>query len=370
MLLADVRPSSSRAKPLADFAVRNSLDPGGRGPGFAGDPGQTDRHLQSARRRACTPWWQSLLAKSGLLPMPLVEAGEYAGRPGNGVDQRRARGRIGLAVDRSSDPGHAGHRPKVSSTTGSEGSVPCAPFRLVFQWFGAGQGTGRWFVVGIALRGVRRFRLGDALPLGGRAIYATGSDPGRRRTSRASGRRVGDLLYLRGDGCPDKGSMRRLTCVQFPAVDPKTGDRPRKGLVVAAVVVGGTAVSGGRGDVDRHPDRRAAPGARSTRRLVYLHTSGTNGRKRSRRGSASWPSRATAWAGGGVEMDDFRAPSIRVSPSRAILAALIAVEVTRLRRDQRHELRLAGQRVRGPAARRRGRAAGGCPHPGHRHRRN
>ena len=113
-----------------------------------------------------------------------------------------------------------------------------------FQWFGLGQSTGRWVVVGVASVVFVGFAWGMRYLSAGRAVYATGSDP---EAARLAGLRPGRVVFssLRGDGGP-LGALCLLNVVQFPAVDPKTGT----GLemqVIAAVVVGGTAVSGGRG---------------------------------------------------------------------------------------------------------------------------
>ncbi len=78
----------------------------------------------------------------------------------------------------------------------------------------------------------------------GRAVYATGSDPEAARLAGIRPRWVVFSVFVAMGALT--GLYALLNVVQFPAVDPKTGT----GLemqVIAAVVVGGTAVSGGRG---------------------------------------------------------------------------------------------------------------------------
>src|SRR6202035_2258956 len=45
------------------------------------------------------------------------------------------------------------------------------------QWFGAGQATGQWLVVGSALLIFAAFAWGLVYLAAGRSVYATGSDP-------------------------------------------------------------------------------------------------------------------------------------------------------------------------------------------------
>lgn len=113
-----------------------------------------------------------------------------------------------------------------------------------FQWFGAGQSAGQWLVVGIAL-GVF---LAGAWTLrnlaAGRAVYATGSDPEAARLVGIRPRRVifGVFVFMGALA----GLAALLNAVRFADVDPNAGT----GLelqAIAAVVVGGVAISGGRG---------------------------------------------------------------------------------------------------------------------------
>lgn len=113
-----------------------------------------------------------------------------------------------------------------------------------FQWFGLGQQTGQWTVILTAAA----FFLTAAWCLrhlaGGRAIYAVGSDAEAARLAGMRPRLVVFLVFLAMGAITGLASL--LSAIQFGVVDPNAG----AGLelqVIAAAVVGGTAVSGGRG---------------------------------------------------------------------------------------------------------------------------
>jgi len=113
-----------------------------------------------------------------------------------------------------------------------------------FQWFGLGQTTGQWVVVGIAVMVFVGFAWAMRYLSAGRAIYATGSDSEAARLAGIRPKAVVFSVFVAMGALTGLYSL--LNVVQFPAVDPKTGT----GLemqVIAAVVVGGTAVSGGKG---------------------------------------------------------------------------------------------------------------------------
>jgi rhamnose transport system permease protein len=113
-----------------------------------------------------------------------------------------------------------------------------------FQWFGAGQNAGQWLIVSVALAVFFVFAWGMGNLAAGRAVYATGSDEEAARLAGIRPRRVVfDVFVIMGALA---GLAALLNAVRFPIVDPNAGS----GLelqVIAAVVVGGTAVSGGRG---------------------------------------------------------------------------------------------------------------------------
>ena len=115
-----------------------------------------------------------------------------------------------------------------------------------FQWFGAGQGVGPWLVVGAAVVVALVFAWAARNLAAGRAVYATGSDPEAARLAGVRPRWVVFGAFVTMGAL--SGLAALLNAVRFVDVDPNSGT----GLelqAIAAVVVGGTAVSGGRGTV-------------------------------------------------------------------------------------------------------------------------
>ena len=113
-----------------------------------------------------------------------------------------------------------------------------------FQWFGTGQHLGQWIVVGAAFLVFLAFAWGMRHLSLGRTVYATGSDPEAARLAGIRPRRVVFGVFVAMGML--SGLAALLNAVRFVDVDPKAGS----GLelqAIAAVVVGGTAVSGGRG---------------------------------------------------------------------------------------------------------------------------
>jgi ribose/xylose/arabinose/galactoside ABC-type transport system permease subunit len=113
-----------------------------------------------------------------------------------------------------------------------------------FQWFGLGQAAGQGLIVGIALAAFVGFAWGLRYLAAGRAVYATGSDPEAARLAGVRPRRVVFGVFVLMGMLAALAAV--LNAVRFPIVDPTAGT----GLelqVIAAVVVGGTAVTGGRG---------------------------------------------------------------------------------------------------------------------------
>jgi rhamnose transport system permease protein len=115
-----------------------------------------------------------------------------------------------------------------------------------FQWFGLGQSRGQWLIVMAAF--VLAISFGWALRnlSAGRAVYAAGSD---REAARLVGleppRAVFGVFVLMG---ALTGLAALLNAVRFSVVPSNSG----AGLelkVIAAVVVGGTLITGGRGTV-------------------------------------------------------------------------------------------------------------------------
>lgn len=113
-----------------------------------------------------------------------------------------------------------------------------------FQWFGLSQSAGEWLIVTIAVITFVLFAWGLKYLSAGRAVYATGSDPDAAWLVGIRPKRViFAVMTLMG---ALTGFAAMLNSVRFAQVDPLAGT----GLelqVIAAVVVGGVAISGGRG---------------------------------------------------------------------------------------------------------------------------
>jgi rhamnose transport system permease protein len=113
-----------------------------------------------------------------------------------------------------------------------------------FQWFGVGQNTGQWLLVVIALGVLAAFAWAMRYLAAGRAVYATGSDAEAARLAGVRPKRVVFGVFVVMGALTGLAAL--LNAVRFVDVDPNAGT----GLelqVIAAVVVGGAAVSGGRG---------------------------------------------------------------------------------------------------------------------------
>jgi rhamnose transport system permease protein len=113
-----------------------------------------------------------------------------------------------------------------------------------FQWFGVEQESGQRLIVGVALIVFLAFAWGLRYLAAGRAVYATGSDPEAARLAGIRPRAVTFGAFVVMGALTGLAAL--LNAVRFPQVDPNTGTG-RELQVIAAVVVGGTAISGGRG---------------------------------------------------------------------------------------------------------------------------
>lgn len=115
-----------------------------------------------------------------------------------------------------------------------------------FQWFGLSQGNGQATLLVITLLLFLFLALGLKHIAGGRFIYAVGSDAEAARLAGINPRVVTFLVFvLMG---VFTGLAALLNAIRFPDIDPKTGS----GLelqAIAAAVVGGVAISGGRGNL-------------------------------------------------------------------------------------------------------------------------
>jgi len=115
-----------------------------------------------------------------------------------------------------------------------------------FQWFGLSQTAGQYLDVAIAAAIALAVAWGLANLAGGRAIYATGSDAEAARLVGIRPQRVTFGVFVASGALAALAAL--LNDVRFADVDPNAGN----GLemqAIAAVVVGGCAVTGGRGTI-------------------------------------------------------------------------------------------------------------------------
>lgn len=114
------------------------------------------------------------------------------------------------------------------------------------QWFGLSQKTGQWTLVAIALAVLISLALAMKHLSSGRFIYAVGSDAEAARLAGIRPRLTTFFVFLFIGALVGLAAM--MNVVQSPQVDPQSGT----GLelrVIAAAVVGGVAISGGRGNL-------------------------------------------------------------------------------------------------------------------------
>ena len=115
-----------------------------------------------------------------------------------------------------------------------------------FQWFGLSQGAGEAALLLGTSTVFLTLVLGMKHLSAGRYIYATGSDAEAARLAGIRPRLVTFVVFVLMGALT--GAAALLNAVRFSDVDPKTGT----GLelqAIAAVVIGGVAVSGGRGNL-------------------------------------------------------------------------------------------------------------------------
>ncbi len=113
-----------------------------------------------------------------------------------------------------------------------------------FQWFGLGQNAGQWVIVALAAVVALVFAVLLRELAAGRAVYATGSDPEAAFLAGIRPRRVVFGVFVTLGALTGLAAI--LNAVRFVDVDPIAGN----GLemqTIAAVVVGGVAIRGGRG---------------------------------------------------------------------------------------------------------------------------
>jgi rhamnose transport system permease protein len=114
------------------------------------------------------------------------------------------------------------------------------------QWFGLRQSAGQWTLIVLALTVLVLLALAMKHLAVGRFIYAVGSDAEAARLAGIRPRRITFAVFVFAGALVGLAAMMNLA--QSPQVDPNSGT----GLelkTIAAVVVGGVAISGGRGNL-------------------------------------------------------------------------------------------------------------------------
>ena len=115
-----------------------------------------------------------------------------------------------------------------------------------FQWFGLSQTAGQWTLICFALALLVTIALTMKHLAAGRFIYAVGSDAEAARLAGIRPRLVTFMTFVLMGALTGLAAVMNVT--QSPQVDPNSGT----GLelkTIAAVVVGGVAISGGRGNL-------------------------------------------------------------------------------------------------------------------------
>jgi len=115
-----------------------------------------------------------------------------------------------------------------------------------FQWFGLRQSAGQWVLIVLALSLLVLLSLALRHVAGCRFIYAVGSEAEAARLAGIRPRRVTFAVFVFAGALAGLAAM--MNAGQSPQVDPNSG----LGLelkTIAAVVVGGVAISGGRGNL-------------------------------------------------------------------------------------------------------------------------
>ncbi|MDI1336336.1 MAG: ABC transporter permease [Lacunisphaera sp.] len=114
------------------------------------------------------------------------------------------------------------------------------------QWFGLSQAAGQWTLVVLALAVLVALGLAMRHLAAGRQVYAVGTNAEAARLAGIPPQRVTFLVFVFLGALTGLAAVMNI--VQSPQVQPLSG----AGLelkVIAAVVVGGVAISGGRGNL-------------------------------------------------------------------------------------------------------------------------
>src|SRR5215471_308392 len=180
------------------------------------------------------------LAKSGV-PMPLVLAGAVLIGAGMGAINGALIGTLRLPSIIVTLAMLVAWRDALRWTTGGEW-VQSLPAN--FQWLGWGQNFGQWLIVVASLVVLGFFAWMLRGLVAGRAIYAVGSDAEAARLAGIEPTRVTFLVFVLMGGLVGLAAL--LNAVRFSSVPSNAG----VGLelkAIAAVMVGGTSITGGRG---------------------------------------------------------------------------------------------------------------------------
>jgi len=113
-----------------------------------------------------------------------------------------------------------------------------------FQWFGLSQMAGQMVLLMVAAAVFGIFAFGMRFLAAGRTVYAVGSDLEAARLAGVRPRRVVFWVFVLMGALVGVAAI--LSTVRSAGVDPSVGTGWEL-TVIAAVVVGGTAISGGRG---------------------------------------------------------------------------------------------------------------------------
>jgi rhamnose transport system permease protein len=113
-----------------------------------------------------------------------------------------------------------------------------------FQWFGRGQAEGQWLIIGIAIAMFAVFAWALRYLAAGRAVYATGSDAKAAFLAGLRPQRVVFGVFVAMGVLSALAAL--LSAAQQSSIQANT-NMGKEIQVIAAVVVGGVAVAGGRG---------------------------------------------------------------------------------------------------------------------------
>jgi rhamnose transport system permease protein len=136
-----------------------------------------------------------------------------------------------------------------------------------FQWFGQSQWVGQTIIVVVALVVFVKFACAMRWLAGGRSVYAVGADEEAARLAGIRPKRVIFWTFVITGALTGLAAL--LNAVKFVLVYPNAGEGFEL-QVIAAVVVGGTAISGGRGNLIGTLIGVALLGTISSA-LVFLH---------------------------------------------------------------------------------------------------